>query len=132
MNTLTIQSRRPIYKAGKPIGANTQNVTCNLHDKAVAILEKVCGPNRSQFIRQAIAREIQRIDTWSGLAFRVACNLANDFKSLFAGTHPEKSVAWEDGLEKFKAEKVNEVPTGGAALIEDLTKVEGGEFEPTK
>lgn len=116
MNALTLQSRR-LYKAGKSIGANTQNVTLNLHDKAVAILERVCGQNRSQFIRQAIAHEIQRIDSFAGLAFRAACRLSNEIKSIFTGTPSEKAAACVADVESDKSQAGNRTDLGGEKLI---------------
>lgn len=68
------------------------------------------------------------------IRLRIGCQaVIKKAASLFTGSNPEKSVAWEDGLEKFKAEKANEVPTGGAALNENLLKLDAdGTFEPTK
>lgn len=142
MNTLTLHRRSP-YKSihTRPLGNDTQNVSFsigrhkipfNLSDRAVAIMDEVFKPNRSQWIKQSIAREIQRVDTWRGLAFRAACKLTSEIKSLFVGTPEQKAAEFEAQVKALPNELAQPKPNADA-LIDDLAKVKAdGEYEPTK
>jgi hypothetical protein len=151
MNTLTLpRQRRSPYKSPstRPLGQDTQNVSfsigrnkiaVNLYDLAVQIMDEVYKPNRSLNIKLAIIRDMgARFGVATGLAFRAACRLSNEvatgIRSIFSpGSPDQKAEAFAAKLAEEKAEKANEVPTGGASLIEDLTKtMPSGEFVPTK
>lgn len=116
MNT----ARQSLYKnTSHPIGANTENIAFNLPDKAAEILKGIAKSNRSQFIREAVAHEITRINRWTGIAFRAAINLkVAIFKSIHAPLPPaELQPILEQDLEAQKAEQ--QEPKPNDKLAED-------------
>lgn len=138
MNTLTLNSRRRVFKVvGHSIGANTENVTSNFPNDAVRVAEPFWKSNRSDFIRRAVAEKIQRINVWSGLAFRATCRLSNEvatgIRSIFSPGSPSAiGEAFKAATEAQKIERT-QAKSNADALIEDLTKtMPSGEFVPTK
>ena len=132
MTTIALHNnRRPIYKtSGNPIGENTENVAFNIPKLAFKVLcDAVRGQNRSAKIRQWIADGMMRENTWSGLAFRAACRLSNEIRSIFAPGSPlEKAADFEKDVATVQP------PVDPAEhLLDSLTKCKpDGDFEPTK
>lgn len=105
MNTLS-RPNRSIYKSGNALGANTQNVAFNLNDQGVTILDDIAKPNRSQFIREAIALKIFLVDPLAALAFRVAAGVKATFKSIFCPAPPDQQAeAFKEAIKIELAEK---------------------------
>lgn len=76
MNATALTPRRSIYKAANhQIGAGTINRTVNLADAADEILESLAkrtGKTISEFVREALADGMERVDSKAAEQFRTA------------------------------------------------------------